>query len=341
MTAYERTVAVIEGRPVDRLPAMPIFMRWLGPRIGCSYRDYCLDGHDHLIAGQQHLVDEYGIYWVCAISDAWREAADCGAELVEFENEPPAGKVPLLSSKSVLGGLSVPKPDAPGSRMSERVLAVAGLNALYGPNSENRVPVSGWIEGPIAAACNLRGMNHFMLDLMDDGAFAADLLDFCTEMGTRFALAQVKAGADIIGLGDAAASLCGPRFYEDFILPREQAIIAAIHDAGALVRLHICGNTNDILSPMATTGADIIDLDHAVDVEAVRPAMGDEVVIAGNFDPVSVVQDGTPADVTEACRRCHEAFGPKFIVNAGCEIATDTPVENVRAMFDYARDAQV
>jgi MtaA/CmuA family methyltransferase len=221
--------------------------------------------------------------------------------------------------------------------MTDRVEAVARLHGEY----ERQVPVMGWIEGPIAEACNLRGMSQFMLDLMDAPGFAADLLDFATDLAIDFARAQIDAGADIMGMGDAAASLCGPRFYEQLVLPREQRIVRDVHEAGALVRLHICGDTNGILAQMSTTGADIIDLDHLVEPEAVRCEMGESPVIAGNFDPVAVLLQGTPDQVRAACRRCHEAFGARFIINAGCEVPTHTPMANVEAVFEYGRSAGV
>ena len=88
---------------------------------------------------------------------------------------------------------------------------------------------------------------------------------------------------------------------------------------------------------MAKTGSEIIDLDYPVVMEDVRPAMGDQPIIAGNFEPVAVLLNGTPKDVLNACRACHQAFGPRHIVNAGCEVPTNTPMENVWAMFEYAQ----
>lgn len=331
MNSYERTIAVIEGHAADHLPAMPIFMTWLAPRIGKSYRQYVTD-HRVLVEGQEWLVEHFGIDVVSVISDAWREAADCGAQLTFWENEPPACKQALLHDKAALPAVQCPDPMA-GGRMTDRVRAVASLAGKF----HGEVPVMGWIEGPLAEACCLRGVNQTMLDLIDDPPFVEDLLDFATEMEIIFALAQIEAGADIIGMGDAAASLCGPRFYESLVLPREQQITRAVHEAGALLRLHICGNTNDILAPMAASGADIIDLDYPVERNRARPEMGDDPVIAGNFEPVAILLHATPADVVEACRDCHRAFGPRHIVCAGCEVPTETPLENVQAMFDYAR----
>ena len=334
MNAYQRTMDLVAGKAIDRLPAMPIFMTWLARQIGRTYREYCFD-HAVLVEGQHYLVDTFEIDCVSVISDAWREAADCGAELTVFEREPPGCTIRLLDDKARLASVALPDPLG-GGRMTDRVQAVQQLHAAYA----GRIPVMGWVEGPMAEACCLRGVNEMMFDLVDDPGFAADLMDFAAEVAIAFAVAQVKAGADIIGMGDAAASLCGPRFYESMVLAREQRVVKAIHDAGALARLHICGNTNSILAHMARTGCEIIDLDYPVVVANVRPSMGERPVVAGSFNPVTVLLEGTPAQVTGACRLCHEAFGSRHIVCAGCEVPMQTPMENVRAMFEYACRSQ-
>ena len=80
-------------------------------------------------------------------------------------------------------------------------------------------------------------------------------------MEMAFAKAQIEAGATLIGIGDAAASLIGPKFYERFVFAGECRLVQAIHAMGVPVRLHICGNTRRILKGMGRTGADIVDLD--------------------------------------------------------------------------------
>ncbi len=82
------------------------------------------------------------------------------------------------------------------------------------------------------------------------------------------------AGADIIGVGDAAASLVGPRIYKEFVWPWEKKLVDAIHANGGKVRLHICGNTRRILSSMAELGCDIVDIDFLVPLEEARAQMG-------------------------------------------------------------------
>ncbi|HBC87916.1 MAG TPA: hypothetical protein DCZ94_13260 [Lentisphaeria bacterium] len=66
------------------------------------------------------------------------------------------------------------------------------------------------------------------------------------ENAANFAKYQIDAGADIIGVGDAAASLVGSQIYEEFVFPYEKKLIDKIHSMGGLVRLHICGNMGDL-----------------------------------------------------------------------------------------------
>ena len=93
-----------------------------------------------------------------------------------------------------------------------------------------------------------------MTDFFDDPAFVRDLFDFVLAMGLEFAQAQVDAGADLIGVGDAAASLVGPQIYEEFVCPYEQKMVDGLHAMGTRVRLHICGNTRRILPGVGTSG---------------------------------------------------------------------------------------
>ena len=126
--------------------------------------------------------------------------------------------------------------------MSDRLEAIRHFRRQAG----GRVPIMGWVEGALAEAADLRGVGTLLTDLYDRPEWVHDLLELCTEVAIAFARAQIAAGADIIGLGDAIASQVSPKVYRQFALPYEQRIFAAVHDASGgrvLARLHICGNT--------------------------------------------------------------------------------------------------
>ena len=134
--------------------------------------------------------------------------------------------------------------------MHDRVQAAA----LFRERVGGEKLIEGWIEGPCAEAADLRGINRLMTDFFDDPAFVRDLFEFSLAMGLRFARAQVEAGADMIGVGDAAASLVGPQIYEEFVWPYEKQLVDGLHAMGTRVRLHICGNTRRILAGIGQPG---------------------------------------------------------------------------------------
>jgi MtaA/CmuA family methyltransferase len=197
--------------------------------------------------------------------------------------------------------------------------------------------IEGWVEGPCAEAADLRGINTLMLDFFDDPQFVRDLFEFVVEMELRFAKAQVDAGADGIGIGDAAASLVGPDLYREFVWPCEKKLVDGIHALGAKVRLHICGNTRSILEGMGTLGCDIVDLDSLVSLSEARARMPKTQILLGNLNPVMLMLNGNPGSVTEALAACHRQAGAGYILGAGCELPRDAPPENVHALAQYAK----
>ncbi len=333
MNGHQRILGVLEGRPVDRLPQMPITMMFAGAQLGVPYGRYATD-HRLLVECQIHVAEKFDFDHVSCISDPAREVADCGAVVRHFDDQPPAidETCALLADKTALAGLEIPDPLG-GGRMHDRVNAAALFRRQIGGEKL----IEGWIEGPCAEAADLRGINTLMTDFFDDPAFVRDLFDFVLEMELRFAKAQIEAGIDIMGIGDAAASLVGPRIYEEFVLPYEQKMVDALHEMGTKVRLHICGNTGRILGGIGSLGCEIVDLDHLAPLSQARQAMGPQQVLAGNIDPVSVLRDGTPESITAAIGRCHRQSGAAYIVAAGCEVPRDTPEENLLALRDYAR----
>ncbi len=334
MTGRERILAHLEGRPVDRLPLMPITMQLACDQIGARYRDYCTD-YRVLVEGQLRTAEKFDLDYVNTMSDPAREAADCHAVVQFFDNQPAAivEEQALLTDKNRLARLDLPDPLG-GGRMHNGIKALAHFKqTLHGQKL-----IEGWIEGPCAEAADLRGINNLMLDFFDDPQFVRDLFEFVLEMELRFAKAQIEAGADLIGIGDAAASLVGPQLYAEFIWPYEKRMVDGVHALGSKTRLHICGNTRRILGDLGRLGCNIVDLDSLSPLAEARGQMGASQVLLGNINPVTVMRNGTTETVRQAVEECHHQAGPRFIVGAGCEIPRDTPWENLFELGAYARN---
>lgn len=334
MNSRERVLRHLDGQPVDHLPVMPITMMLACRRIGARYLDYCTD-YRVLVEGQIRTADEFGFDYVNTMSDPAREAADCGATVLFFDDQPVALSEDraLLADKAALARLKVPDPLG-GGRMHNGIKALG----LFRERVRGERLVEGWVEGPVAGAADLRGINALMTDFFDDPGFVRGLFAFVVEMELRFAREQIKEGADLIGIGDAAASLVGPDIYDEFVWPYEKQLVDGIHALGGRTRLHICGNTRRILAPMGRLGCHVVDLDSLSPLREAREQMGAAQVLLGNANPVSVLLNGSPELVSQTVAECHAQAGPRYIVGAGCEVPRGAPDANLRAMVAYAQN---
>lgn len=332
MNSMERFTHRLRGEPVDRPPNFDIFMTFAARHIGqpqaAYYQDYRV-----LVEANMAVLHDFDLDIVQAISDPFRETHDFGG-VIEFPpDDVPISVTPFLAEPEDLAKLRPPDPYT-GRRMSDRLEAIRSFRSQVG----GETPIMGWVEGALAEAADLRGVNDLMLDLVLRPEWVDELLEICTETAIAFARAQVEAGADIIGLGDAVGSLVSVDMYRRFALPYEQRIFAAVHEMGAIARLHICGNTNRIVGDMVASGADIVDLDWMVDMQSAAESYGDRVSFCGNFDPVTVMLQGKPDEVYAASRHCMSIGGRRSISGAGCEIPLGTPSANLHAQTQALRD---
>jgi uroporphyrinogen decarboxylase len=195
MTSLERINARLAGKPVDKIPNLNIVMAVAAREAGASYREYASD-YRKLVQGNLICAEKYGLDSVSVISDPMREAAAFGAEVTFPENGVPYAEKPLIGDDFDLSAL---KRFDPGE--SERTLDRLNGCRLLREKAGNDYPVIGWVEGCVAEAADLRGLNELLIDLAAGEDYLEDFFPIIHEQQKRFALAQLKAGADFIGVG--------------------------------------------------------------------------------------------------------------------------------------------
>jgi uroporphyrinogen decarboxylase len=327
MNSRERVYARLAGRPVDKIPNLNLYMHIVAREAGASYREF-VQNYQKLAEGNLICAEKYGADHVCVISDPMRETSAYGADVVFPENGVPYARQPLITDDF---DLSVVKRFDPleSPQTLDRVRGCELLRRKVGQD----YPVIGWIEGCIAEAADLRGLNGLLEDLALEESYLDDLFEILFAQQKRFAKAQIDAGADIIGVGNAAASLIGPVIYKKYGLSRDKAIVDYIHSLGAKVKLHICGNITPILEPLREVGPDILDVDWMVDFAlAVKVFDGSKTAVSGNVDPVAVLMQGTLEYVESQVGYCISAGSSTTCIAAGCEVPAATPDENLALM---------
>ena len=326
MYSKQRVFSVLEGNHPDRIPNLNIIMQLAAKEIGVPYSAYCRD-YKLLCEGNIVCAEKYGLDCVTTMSDPMKEASAFGSKVIFPEDGVPYTKEYLLADETQLLQLKAIEPSL-SERMSQSVKAIE----LYKRRLGDEMAVIGWVEGCLAEAADLRGVNELLMDLVINEEFVLELMDVCLEQAVLFARAQINAGADIIGVGDAIASVAGPIYYKKFALPYQIKLLSAIREMGAKTKLHICGDVTPFLEYLPAQHCDIIDLDWMVPLDRAALLFGDKCALSGNYDPVAVLLQGTPESVRQAVIDCSKAGAARYISAAGCEVPKTTPAANLIAV---------
>jgi len=161
-------------------------------------------------------------------------------------------------------------------------------------------------------------------------------LEITTEVVTHVGKAYHQAGADFLTVHEMGGSpgALGPKRFESVVLPHLQALMSALPRP---VVLSACGRTNGAMKLLAAAGADALSVDQTNDLAASRQELPD-VLLFGNLDPVSLISQGTPDEITEAVtgavRSGIDAVWP------GCDLYLRTPTENLRALVEASKNSR-
>ena len=308
-------------------PFHPILMHFAARFAGFSYGQFASD-YKALVESNLRCRDAFGMDAVGVISDPYRETSAFGARVTFPDEAVPRCMNLLVQSMDDIAQLK--NPDVyKAERTLDRIRGVGELRKKVGPD----VPVIGWIEGPLAESCDLAGVNEILLKIFMEPDFVSRLIDRVMITARDFAKAQVEAGCDIIGVGDAICSQVDAETYRVFVKEKHQELFSYIQSLGARVKLHICGNISHLLEDLRDVGPDIVDIDWMVDMDEAYEKLGDGIIRCGNLDPVSVIQDKAPDRIREdSLELCRKETERPLILSAGCEITVNTPHEHLKAM---------
>jgi uroporphyrinogen decarboxylase len=146
--------------------------------------------------------------------------------------------------------------------------------------------------------------------------------------------AQVEAGVAAVQLFDSWVGALSPEDYRKLVLPHSRAILEPLSKLG-VPRIHFGTGTAGILKEMREAGADVIGLDWRIDLDRGWRAVGDEVAVQGNLDPLAlfapkdVLLDRVDSVLKQAAGR------PGHVFNLGHGILPGTPVENVQLLVEH------
>ncbi len=210
----------------------------------------------------------------------------------------------------------------------DRVVQELGATPLIGFAGAPFTVASYLIEGgPSREFTKVKALMHSAPDLW------VELMGRLAEGAATFMRAQVAHGASALQLFDSWAGSLSPSEYECFALPATKAIMDATADLGVPRTLFGVG-TGELLSLMATSGADVVGVDWRVPLDDARRRVGERVALQGNLDPALTFASTDVLDA--ATRRVLDAAGtrPGHIFNLGHGVLPTTNPDALKRVVD-------
>ena len=331
----------LRGESTGQVAVGPLAVHFCARAAGVSLEDYTLDPKI-LAECVLRYFEQFRPSAVWVSADTWVSAQAMGKPVAFPGPGQPLSGTPEPFVRTLADVERIPPPDP--SRQGRFPLMLEAVARVAEGLRGQAWLVACLDQYPFSLACALMGMERLMLALWDDRPLVDALMARCAEYGIAYGKALADAGADMLSGGDSPAGLLNPQLYREVALPAEQRLIAGLRATTSIpLSLHICGNSTRILADMARSGADVLEIDHQVDLTEACRLVPPEIALWGNLDPVALLTRGTPEEVTsttvKTLRSVEAAGRRRFVLSSGCTLAVDTPAENLSALIAAARQS--
>jgi uroporphyrinogen decarboxylase len=347
-TPRERVIAVLEKRPVDRIPVDI----WYTDEVLAYLKEFS-GASDPLSVFRRLGIDK--IVWFSQIykgptrkprvedevTDHWgglRRRVQAGPAVYEELADYPLLGYETLESLDDYPWWPDPE-EYDYDKMWRKTVDAVSEFAVMAP----------WVS-VFETYCWMRGLEQSLMDLYVNPGFVQAALDriegIQTEMLKRF-LAGAPCKPDLVLVSDDMGGqenlLISLDTWMEFFGPRLKRWCDLIHSFGVRVFYHSDGAVEPLIPYLIEAGIDVLNpIQHAcagMDMRDLKKKYGDRLIFHGGVDNQRVLPFGTPEDVRRETLDCLEALGRGggYICCSCHNIQARTPVENILSMIETIR----
>jgi uroporphyrinogen decarboxylase len=204
------------------------------------------------------------------------------------------------------------------------------------------IPLIGFAGAPFTLASYLiegggsRNYVHTKKLFYSDPEAWGRLMQRLAEAIAEYLNGQIAAGAQAVQIFDSWAGCLSPDDYRRFVLPYSNAVIRRVTPGVPVI--HFSTGTAGLLKQVRAAGGDVIGVDWRVRLDEAWAAVGHDVALQGNLDPVALF--AAPAEIR---RRAGEILAqaegrPGHIFNLGHGVLPETPVDHVIALVEAVHE---
>lgn len=199
------------------------------------------------------------------------------------------------------------------------------------------------LDGLFDFAWHLRGFEQLMMDFACEEEFVKELLDRSLEYILDL-IQTIPSCVDGIRFGEdwgqQKGLLMGERLWRKFLKPRLKEMYAAAKNRGFHVLIHSCGDIAELFPDLIEMGVEAINpiQPEVMDVSFLKREYGKDVTLYGGMGCQSTIPLLKPEDVVKEAEERKALFdGGRYIFGPSGAIPTESPIENVVALVEFAR----
>jgi len=343
MTSAERISALLNGKPVDRVPLYPFILGFCARNVGYPVATIYNDAEKSFQA-QLWTLEQYGFDggpdYGYASYGGWEFGGDIKFPSGEYEQAPSHGSFPVQSEEDVW---KLELPDVKTAGCVPIAMEFSKLQEKFGTH------ISVILGGSFTLAGNICPVEILCRWILRKPELARQILSRATE----YIVQVVQYWVDTFGTERVTPNIweplstndiLSPRHFKDFVFPYLKEASERILAMGIKhIYYHICGEQNLNLPywsevPVGSPG--IVSVGYQVDLSTAIKYFGGKSIIVGNINP-RVIQGGTPQQVYELCKQCLKKakYAPRgYMLMSGCEIPPMSPPYNIYVMRKAIND---
>ncbi|MDR3603226.1 MAG: uroporphyrinogen decarboxylase family protein [Syntrophaceae bacterium] len=334
MTPKERIGSLLQGKPIDRVPCVPVVLNGCAREAGYTVKEMTLDGEKF---GKANVATykKYGLDMICLLDATGTTAEAAGTKLNYPDENAAFVEDPLIKSKDDLKKLRPLDPTKDG-RLNNYLVATEYCVSEVG----NEVFVGVLFAGPFTTSACLIGTEALLKAIFKDKETVHHLMRWSTDVTKTFLDELVKrGGVPVMCEPVATGSILSGKTFSGFVEPYLKELNDHVKAKGLPVLNHICGDSLPIMEPWLRTGPTVISVDR-VDIGQISRQFGNQVGLMGNVNTGKTLFLGTPEAVDAEVKDILVKAGKNpcgFVMASGCEVAVGTPPENIFAMMNATR----